>query len=256
MAGLLAVPAAAQEAGPTEAEAAALLAANDWRERLEGINAAYRLGIDQASPALRAAVIDAALAEFRGETTPPPGSEAILDYLNAVWDLRHPDAIPALIEGLDMGGENHLADFGALAFPAVIAAVADPDEHPSRVRNGLAALRFMLGDGVLSAEQIERTRAVVRERLSGPQQFSVAKSAARLALALGDPELRAAVERIADDRAFAEALVSPLLWPHTSSGERWTDEEHALNVNNVQDRARLFLDDPDADIGPTRRRGG
>lgn len=78
------------------------------------------------------------------------------------------------------------------------------------------------------------------------------RSAVRLALALGDPGLRAAVERIADDRATAEALLSPLL----PSGEPWGDENHAGNVDRMQERARLFLDGGGSDIGPTRRRGG
>lgn len=252
----LAAPAAAQEVGPTEAEAAILLAEGDWRERIEGLDVALRLG-PEASPELRLAVIDAAWAEFGSETDTPPESEAILGYLHAVQGLRDPRAIPLLIEASGtVGGSgipNHLADFGAaLAFPPVLAAVSDPDEHPDRVGHGLMALRFMLEDGALTAEQAERTRAAVRERLSGSQQSIVVHAAVRLALALGDPGLRVTVERIADDRATAEALVSRLL----PSGNPTSDEGHAQTVNVVQKYARVFLDGGGADIGPWRHRGG
>lgn len=243
-------PLAAQEAAPmTEREAAALLADGDWRERDRGLEVALELG-PRAGDELRLALIDATWAELRGGTDTPPESEAILAYLNAVVELRDPRAIPVMVEALSMGGTNHLADFGAEAFAPVLAAVSDPDEHRSRVGNGLTVLRFLLGDGVLGAGQLERTRAAVRERLSGTQDFIVAKAAARLALALGDPELREIVERIASDRAVAEALVSP----HLPGGKPM--RYHARTVDNVQKYARTFLDGGGADRGPTRRPGG
>ena len=247
----LAAPAAAQ-GPPTEAEAVALLAGGDWRERFEALDVALALGPD-ASPELRLAVIEATWAELRGETDTPPESEAIFDYLDAVVELRDPRSIRLLVSTLPMGGEDFLADFGAQAFEPVLAAVADPGGDPSGVRNGLTTLRFMLGDGVLDAGQTERTRDAVRERLTGTQDSFLLKPAVRLALALGDLELREIVQRIADDRATAEALVSRVLY---HSGELRTDEEQARQVDSLREYARVFLDDPDADIGPHRRPGG
>lgn len=253
LAALAVAPAAAQEAGLTEREAAVLLAEGDWRERIEGLEVALELG-PRASPELRLAVIDAAWAEMRGETNSPPESEAIFEYWHAVAGLRDPRAIPLLVEVVGNGSAavNALADFGAEAFPAVIAAVSEPGEDQSRVRGGLSVLRFLLVDGVLTAGQVERVRPVVRERLSGSQDFGMVRTAMRLALALGDPELRVTVERIADDRAVAGALVSPLL----PSGNPIGEANHAQQVDAVQRWARTFLDGGGADIGPRRRRGG
>lgn len=258
-----ATPVAAQE---TEAETVALLrGGNGWRERIEGINAAYRLGLlgPDASPDLRTAVINAAWAgwtELRGDPDTPPegigGWEADLGFLHAVQELRHPDGLPFLIEAAGaVGGSgipNDLADFGAaMAFEPVLAAASEPDGHPRRVSNSLTALRFMIEDGALSAGQTERMRAAVRERLSRPQQYLVATDAVRIALALGDPELREMVEQIADDRATAEALVSPYL-----IGGGMSEEPTTFWVDQIQENARIFLDGGGADIGPFRRRGG
>ena len=253
LAALAVAPAAAQEAGPTEREAAVLLAEGDWRERIEGLEVALELG-PRASPELRLAVIDAAWAEMRGETNSPPESEAIFEYWHAVAGLRDPRAIPLLVEVVGNGSNavNALADFGAEALPAVIAAVSDPGEDQSRVRGGLSVLRFLLEDGVLTAGQVERVRPVVPERLSGSQDSGVVRAAVRLALALGDPELRVTVERIADDRAAAGALVSPLL----PSGNPREEANHAQRVDVVQRYARTFLDGGGADIGPVRRPWG
>ncbi len=248
----LALAAAAQEAGPTEREAVVLLAEGDWRERLGALETAAALG-PSASPELRMAVIEAARAEMRGGTDTPPESETIFEYLDAVAGLRDPRAIPLLVDVLPMGGENFLADFGAEAFPVVLEAVSDHGEPSTRVGHGLTTLRFMFEDGALTAGQVARVREAVRERLSGSQLPAVVSSAVRLALALRDPELRATVERIADDRTFAGALVSPYLPGGVSPrGE----ENHAQWVDVVQKEARTFLDGGGADIGPLRRRGG
>lgn len=246
---LVAAPAAAQETELTEREVVALLAEGAWTERLEALNVALKLG-PRASPELRLAVIDAAWAELRGGTDTPPEQEAMFDYLDAVVGLRDSRAIPLLVEVLGNGSaaSNALADFGTEAFPAVLAAVSDPGEHPYDVFGGLTTLRFLLEDGALTAGQAERVRGVVRDRLSGTQDGFPLKAAIRLAVALGDSGLRATVERIAVDRAFAAALVSPIL-PDGSP------TDHAYWVDQAREHARIFLSGGGADIGPVRRPG-
>ena len=248
---LAAAPAAAQEAGPTEREAVVLLAEGDWRERLGALETAAALG-PSASPELRMAVIEAARAEMRGGTDTPPESETIFEYLDAVAGLRDPRAIPLLVEVLvyGAGAANALADLAPGSFPAVLEAVSNHGDLSRRVSMGLTALRFMLEDSALTAGQVERVRPAVRERLSGSQDSGVVRAAVRLALALGDPELRVTVEWIADDRAVAGALVSPLL----RSGNPREEADHAQRVDAVQRYARTFLDGGGADIGPLRRR--
>ncbi|MCY3704686.1 MAG: hypothetical protein OXH08_04170 [Gammaproteobacteria bacterium] len=241
---LLAAPLAAQVvARMTEREAAAALA--DGRltpERERAFALARNLG-------------PRAGAELRGETDRPEGSEAGFGYMDAVSRLRDPRAIPFLVEVLayGTGAANALADLAPESFPAVLEAVSNPDENPLRVSTGLSmgltALRFMVEDGALAAGQVERVRGVARERLSGTQQYFPVKAAVRLALALGNPELREMVERVANDRAAAEALVSPYL----PSGN--LSEDPAGRVDRVQEEARLFLSGGGADIGPVRRPG-
>lgn len=234
----------------TEREAAAALSDNRLTpERDEAIRLALELG-PRAGPQLRTAVIEAAWAELRGETNRPEGSEAIFDYMHAVAQLREPRAIPFLVEVLRNGpaAANALADLGAAAFPAVLEAAANPSESDrSRVWNGLTALRFMLEDGSLGTREVAQVREVARDRLSGTQDNGVVLGAMRLALVLGDPELRRIVERLATDRAAAEALVSPYL----SDGTR--TRYHESNLDGVQERACVLLAGQADDIGPLRR---
>ena len=265
---VITVPAAAvgqareQRISMSEREAVAVLTADHdtpegWRGIFGALKLAERLGPD-ASPELRVAVIESAWAEVRAERMrrageAEPGSagsdpDVLFMHFEAVEAFQDPRAIPLMIEALKYGGGvmDALADLGVAAFPATLAAVSDPGGHWSRIGCGLTALRFMVEDGSLSAGQIEQVREVVRERLIGPQDSFVANAAMRLALALDDPELRRTVERIATDRAFAEALMLdafPLI-----AGS------HDEDTNRVQERARLFLSGGGADIGPFRRR--
>ena len=246
------LPLAAQEAGPmTERAAVALLAEGAPPDRFRALDVALELG-PRATPELKLAVIEATWAELRGETDTPRGSEAIFDYLETVTEMRDPRAIPFLVEVLvyGAGAANALADLAPGSFPAVLEAVSNHGDPSRRVSMGLTALRFMLEDSALTAGQVERVRPVVRERLSGSQDSGVVRAAVRLALALGNPELRVTVEWIADDRAVAGALVSPLL----RSGNPREEADHAQRVDAVQRYARTFLDGGGADIGPLRRR--
>jgi hypothetical protein len=253
---LLAFPAVstAQERAPlppmTEQAAAAALAEGQLtpeRERALGLDLGARAG-----PELRGAVIDAAWAELRGETDRPKESEAVFVYMDAVARLGDPRAIPFLIEvlGNGPGAWNALADLAPGSFPAVLEVVSNPEEDPSDVGGGLMALKFMLEDRVLTAGQTDQVRDVVRARLSGSHHVTVVDATLRLALALSDPELRGIVERFADDRGFAETLMSPYL----ASGNPREAASHARLVNTYQKRARTFLDGGGADIGPFRRR--
>lgn len=169
-------------------------------------------------------------------------------HFEAVEAFRDPRAIPLMIEALKYGGGvmDALADLGAAAFPATLAAVSDPGGHWSRIGCGLTALRFMVEDRSLTAAQVEQVRETVRERLVATQHSFVVNAAVRLALALDDPELRRTVERIATDRAFAEALVLDA-FPLVAGS-------HDEDTNRVQEQARLFLSGRGADIGPFRKR--
>ncbi len=247
----LAAAQAREEAAMTEREAAAALS-----EIADGItpereNRALSLALElgpRAGPELRAALFDAARAEMRGEVDRHPDAhEWVFGYLRAVIQLGDEAAIPVLIEGLRYGTNvaNALADLGSAAFPDVLAAVADPAGHPYRVGGGLAALRFMVEDGSLAPRQIERVREVARERLSASTDwFGVGTEAMRLAITLGDPDLRRTVETIAADRATAEALI-----PYYSGGPPF----HEREIDYVQERARALLAGP-VDFGPLRRR--
>ena len=244
----------AREERPQMSERAAAAALMDNRltpERDRALRLATELG-PRASAELKAAVIEAAWAELRGETDRPEGSEAIFDYLHAVQRLLDPRAIPFMIEalGTGTGTPNALADLGAAVFPAVLAAVRDPEGFPLDIRGGMMALRFMVEDGSLSGRQLEQVREVARERLSGTQDFVIVQTAVRLALALGDPELRRIVERIAHDREVAEALISPYRFDGTLFGS----DHRNWEIQTAQEKARLFLSGGGADVGPFRRR--
>ena len=230
----------AREERPPMSERAAAVALMDNRltpERDRALRLAMELG-SRASAELKAAVIDAAWAEWRNDLNRPLTSEAIFDYMGAVAGLRDPRAIPFLVQVLNHGAvaTNGLADLGTAAFPAVLAAVSNPGGYSYRVANGVTALRFMVEDGSLNARQLEQVREVTRERLTGTQDFFIVTAAVRLAVGLGDSELRRIVERIATDRAAAEALVSPFL----SDGVT-RSRSHQRRVDDVQEDARLFL---------------
>ncbi|WP_420442619.1 hypothetical protein [Candidatus Palauibacter sp.] len=256
---LLALPssavAQARERAEPMTENAAARALMDNRltpERNRALALALELG-PRAGPDLRAAVIHAAWAEWRGETNRPEGEAAIEakgTYAYAVGGLQDPQAIPFLVEVLPNGlfASNALADFGAEAFPAVFEAAADPEGHPYRVDGCLTALRFMLEDGSLSPRQVEQVQEVVRDRLSETQHHFVVKAAVRLALALGDSGLRRIVDQLATDRTAAEALVSPYLADGVTRSRA-----HQRRIDQVQETAQVFLSGEGDGIGPLRR---
>ena len=248
---VIAVPATtagqAREQRVSMSERAAAAALMDNRltpERDRALQLATELG-PRASAELKAAVIEAAWAEWRNDLDRPPTSEVIFDYMVAVAGLRDTRAIPFLVEVLNHGAvaTNALADLGTAAFPAVLAAVKDPEGFEMDVSGGVTTLRFMVEDSSLNARQLEQVREVARERLSGTQNFFVVKAAVQLAVALGDPELRRLVERIAADRATADALVSPYM----SSGKLASRDYRNWAIDSVQEDARLFLSGGKAD---------
>lgn len=238
------------------AAAAALMDNRLTPERGRALRLALELG-PRASAELKAAVIEAAWAEWRNDLDRPSTSEAIFDYMDAVAGLRDPRAIPFLVEVLNHGAvaTHALADLGTAAFPAVLTAVKDPAGIDMDVSGGVTTLRFMVEDGSLNARQLEQVHEVARERLSGTQNLFVVKAAVQLAIALDDPELRRIVERIAADRATAEALVSPYM----SSGKPASRDYRNWAIDSVQEDARLFLSGGKADSGrrpfPAREKG-
>ena len=242
----------AREEQPPMSERAAAAALMDNRltpERDRALQLATELGA-HASANLKAAVIEAAWAELRGELDRPEDSEAIFDYVWAVGRLRDPRAIPFMIVALGTGAAmpNALADLAPAAFPAVLEVVENPEGYFGQVSGGLTALRFMVEDGSLNERQLERVREIARERLSGTQDYIVASTAVRLAVVLGDPQLRRIVETLATDRTAAEALVSPYLSDGTPT--RFYEQR----LSRIQDRARKLLAGP-VDFGPFRRPG-
>ena len=259
---VIAVPAAAEgQAGKAEqrmtesAAAAVLLDDRDSQDIRRALALAVELG-PRAGQELRAAVIEAAWTEVRREAAARAGfglagddPDRMFLLFEAAEGFRDPRAIPLMIEALKYGGGvfDALADLGTAAFPAVLAAVNDLDGHPYRVSGGVTVLRFMVEDGSFNGRQLEQVRDAARERLSGTQDPFILRSAVRLALALGDPELRRTVERIATDRVFAEALVLDA-FPLVAGS-------HDEDTDSVQEYARLFLSGGGAAIGPVRRPG-
>ena len=223
----LAVPAvaAAQEREQVEpmTESAAARALMDDAGTPEERGRALSLALDlgpRAGPELKSAVIEAAWAEWRidretgaaivGELQ---ASETGLDYMQAVVEGRDPRSIPLLIAA-PVGSRaipSALADFGpVLTFAPVLAAAADPEGHRYIVTKCLTALRFMVEEGTLSPRHLTQVRETVRERLHGPQDYSVVVHAVRVGVAHGDSELRRRIEELATDRASVEEmLVSP-----------------------------------------------
>ncbi|WP_419948299.1 hypothetical protein [Candidatus Palauibacter sp.] len=237
------VAAAAQErewSGPiTESAAARALMDNGGtrQERERALALALDLG-PRAGPELKAAVIEAAWAEWRvdrGTGAAIVGglqaSETGLDYMQAVAEGRDPRGIPLLIAA-PVGSRaipSALADFGpALTFAPVLAAAADPEGHRYIVTKCLTALRFMVEEGALSPRQLARVRQAVRERLHGPQDYSIVAHALRLGFALGDSELRRRIEELATDRAAVEEILD----------SSYSDTYH---LNYVQEQARAAL---------------
>lgn len=218
-------------------------------ERDRALALALELG-PRAGPELRAAVIAAAWAEVRGETDRAEVDEEIFAYYDAVAGLRDPQAIPFLVHVLPSGSgaSNALADLGAAAFPAVLETVSNPDEISYRVQEGLTALRFMIEDRSLGPREMALVREVVRDRLSEAQFVGVVRSALRLAVELGDPELRRTVEKLATDRTAAKALVSHYLFDGNT-----LSLSHERDVDGIQEWAQVLLAGRAGDIGPVRQ---
>lgn len=197
----------------SEAEAVQLLASDDLGERDRALRTALDLG-DRAGPELRAAVIRAAWEEARGETVRHPESEVIGDYIEAVAGFRDPAAIPFLLEhGAPLTSvTNDLADFGELAFTAVLQKAKDRRtgfQYQHGASNAIDVLRFMVEDGWVDPDRLAKVRQVVRMRLTEPGQVMGAICyAATLAVVLGAPELVAVVERLASDRSAVVALLA------------------------------------------------
>ena len=233
---------------PAEREAIlALMENRDSAERDQALSLVLELGPD-TGPELAAAMIHAAWAELRDEVPRTGDGELFFAYMRAVAQLRDPRATPFLVQVLGFGPavSDALADLAPGSFPAVYKAAGDLD--PNQAGGALTALRFMVEDGSLDDGQVALVRETARERLTGMQGWSVARAAIRLALVLGDPELRGIVETLATDRATVDALLSPYL----PSGNTASADYYDRSVDSLQEYARLFLFGGGADVGPTR----
>lgn len=195
----------------SEEEALRLLASDELGERDRALLAAMELE-DRAGPELRAAVIRAAWEEMKGQTGRHPESDAYITYIHAVAGLRDPAAIPFLVEHGGSSMADELADFGELAFPAIMQKAMDRRlglVHQGHVSNAIKTLRFMVEDGSIRPEELAQVRRVVHMRITEPDQgMGTICRAATLAVVLGDADLVALVEQLAGDRSAVVALLS------------------------------------------------
>ena len=231
---LYATPLSGQRLVTTEGEALSGLRSRDFDTHFRALAYVERVGW-RASDELKSATIEAAWAFHRGEVPPPESYHGEGEHLSAVVRTHDPAGIPLLIEhGLGTGGmvTNALADFGEIALPAVLDYVRPDRERPSdvfwaeNVSSGLQVLRFMVQDGTVSAEMRPRVAAVAEAYLTGgPHDHFLVTDAMDIAIALGDAQLVALVERLTDPDA-----VATLLGPDTHQPWHDTILEHAINL--------------------------
>lgn len=195
----------------SEADATRMLSSSNWRDRDVALRHLPRTRIRCAGPALRTALIDAARAEVRGQASregfvdeqSEPGAY-LMHYLWRAYETRDPRTIPLMLETGHVSPDV-LADMGQEALPLVLQAAGDlnRDSYTEGGDGFVHALLFMLVDGTPRPPEREAIASVLRKRLNGRQSYIALSVTMEAALAHGDPGLRRAVERIADDSATA-----------------------------------------------------
>jgi hypothetical protein len=132
------------------------------------------------------------------DATAPDIGEYLAALVQACSQSPEPVVIDGLISVIDTGNmaQAAIARFGALAFDRT-SAVALHDDVPSRISGALYTLGKMAASGVLTQRQQTELVDVARARLQGVQPDVVWSAAMKLAIATGDPALRAKVQDIA-----------------------------------------------------------
>ncbi|MXV96528.1 MAG: hypothetical protein F4Y07_15800 [Gemmatimonadetes bacterium] len=202
-----------QTPAATETEAMAALRGEDPDEPLGAL--AFINGIGwRASDELKAVFLDAAWRHMRQLDVEPShyGGET-WSYITVTIRTHDPAGIPLLVEhALGVTGEvvtNALADFGVAALPTLLDYVRPTgppgDARVLRVGSGLRTLALIAEDGPIPPDMRPCAIEAARNRLTAaPQERYVVARAMELAVALGDPGLRALVEDLTDFRSVGD----------------------------------------------------
>jgi len=197
-----------------------LIATADDVERSRLVDQVSNVRVTAMIPALRASVTetlrrenavqrDRARRTRNGEVFSDQfDGELRLKLVELVVAFNDPAGIDALAGAIGTGGRatNGIADFGALAVPALIAAIEADGTNPDVVSGALEALRYIVEEHreEIPASQRLKMQALITERLSSPQRFvSTVVAAAELALTDGSPALRSRVIALRDRPAQA-----------------------------------------------------
>ena len=185
-------------------------------ERGPAIRLAIELG-PRASEELKAAVIHAAWAEVRGEIDRPEESEALFDYMWAAARASrracHP--FPGADHGARPGRRERAGRSRKRCLPPDAGSRHEPGRRRLRRRCGVPGdpvhVRGRLADG---APGVARARGgagngSLERRPTRPYGGALELAIVLLRAGDGDAELGQTVERLATDRATAEALLLP-----------------------------------------------
>lgn len=201
-----------------QAALARMLISDELTERRLALLSVDRLAVPDVDAAVRSALFDALrreaalhVARYRAVRQRRAAAELedptfVGALTRSVVRLEDPRAIPALAEALGFGfaAIHALAAFGESAAGDVLSVVEDPETRYNAVQGGITTLRFMIEApraGVLSERSMQRVREVVRNRLTGVEEFLVLWAAIDLAGVLRDADLLAIVKAIGDDPA-------------------------------------------------------
>ncbi|MCY4397744.1 MAG: hypothetical protein OXE96_00145 [Gemmatimonadetes bacterium] len=213
-----------QRPAASEAEALAALRGADPDAHLGALAFMNDIGW-RASDELKAVFFDAAWRHMRQLDVEPSHYSDEWPYITVAIRTHDPAGIPFLVEHvLGVTGEvvtNALADFGVAALPALLDYVRADDMRPSgearalRVGSALRTLALIAEDGSIPPDMRPSAIEAARSRLTvAPQESFVATTAwevqwhasraMELAVALGDPDLRALVEHLTDLRSVQD----------------------------------------------------
>lgn len=201
-----------QKPAASEAEALAALRATDPDERLEALAFMNDIGW-RASDELKGVFFDAAWRHMRQlDVEPLYYRDEAWPYITVAIRTHDPAGIPLLVEHvLGVTSEvvsNALADFGVAALPALLDYVRlDTLGPPGEARvigvgSALRTLALIAEGGPIPPDMRPRAIEAARHRLTVvPQEGYLVARAMELAVALGDPGLRAVVEQLTDLRS-------------------------------------------------------
>ena len=224
----------------TEADAVRMLASDDYRERDEAMYYVRRKVRDgkavgaELRVAMLRATVDPDFSRGRPEADDPERIDARGElwsfYRDAVVSFRDPDMVPFMLaEGV---GALELASMGRPALPPLIEALEDPEADPDRtVYTALRALTLMVHDGLPTEDARAHIVAATRHRFNTGLVPGPGTAAFGLMVTLEAPELVAIVERVADDRNMAAAIVAAAM----------TEVASENFIDLIQRRARQAL---------------